>query len=80
MKRTRITFETTETGTYLKLHRPLPALFWAELLKLLGDWRKFENGKRGTRFDRWVNYPRLKAEACERERSCSQKSHDARVD
>ena len=32
----------------------MPGLFWAELVKLLSEYDKFERGKKGTRFDRWL--------------------------
>ena len=41
-------------GAYLKMNRPLPALLWAELVQVLGDYRMFEHGVKGTRFDAWL--------------------------
>jgi len=51
MKKTNITIGT-EFGTYCKFNKSLPGLFWAELIKLLDEWRKFERGNKGTRFDK----------------------------
>jgi len=53
MKKTRITI-STETAPYCKFHRPLPGLFWGELVTLLNEWKQFENNKSGTRFDKWL--------------------------
>lgn len=53
MKKTVVTIGT-EHGTYLRHRRPLPGLFWSELIQLLEDWHKFERGRKGTRFDPWL--------------------------
>ena len=53
-------------GLHLSAPR-VAAIFGFEKLASWKDWNQ-------------VNYPRLKAGACEMERSCSQKPHDARVD
>ena len=35
-------------------HSGMPGLFYAELVKLLSEYDRFEKGKRGTRFDTWL--------------------------
>ena len=53
MKNTRITIGT-ENAPYCKFHRPLPGLFWAELVEMLNEWKQFELGRKGTRWDKWL--------------------------
>jgi len=53
MKNTTITIGT-ECGPYCRFKKPLPGLFWCELVQLLNEWKRFENGKNGTRFDKWI--------------------------
>jgi hypothetical protein len=53
MKATRITINTSR-GASVKFNRALPGLFWVELVTLVAEWHKFENGRRGTRFDKWL--------------------------
>jgi hypothetical protein len=53
MKKTRITIGT-ERAPYCEFNRPLPGLFWGALIDLLNDWKKFELGKKGTQFDKWL--------------------------
>ena len=54
MKKVRITLATTEAGTYCKVHGSMPALLWADILHALNDYQKFEQGKKGTRYDTWL--------------------------
>jgi len=55
MKSARITI-ATEPGCYLRMRgRPLPGLLWAEILAVLSEYRDFERGKPGTRFDPWLH-------------------------
>jgi len=54
MKRTRITVGTENGRSYLRMGRPLPGLFWGEMVTLLGEYGRFERGQKGTRFDRWL--------------------------
>jgi len=53
MKRTRITIGTEPT-CHVKFNRPVPGLLWAELVTLVSEYRRFEDGQKGTRFDRWL--------------------------
>ena len=53
MKKTRITIGT-EHAPYLKFHRPLPGLLWCAMVGLLNEWKQFELGIYGTRFDKWL--------------------------
>ena len=41
-------------GAYRLRHTGIPGLLWAELVKLMDEYSRFEKGKRGTRFDTWL--------------------------
>jgi len=47
-----IIVDTEENQLILK--GPVPGLLWGELVNALSDYSKFEKGKTGTRFDRWL--------------------------
>ena len=53
MKNTVITIGT-EQAPYCRFSKNLPGLLWCELVRLLGEWKRFENKQKGTRFDRWL--------------------------
>jgi hypothetical protein len=53
MKPTRMTI-ATDPCPHVQFHRDLPGLFWGELVELVDEWAKFEQGKKGTRFDKWL--------------------------
>ena len=53
MKRTRITIGT-EPNSYLEMEKSLPGLLYGEIVTVLDEFRKFEQGKKGTRFDTWL--------------------------
>jgi hypothetical protein len=53
MKKMRITIATEPTYS-LKLSRAMPGLLWTEILTVLGEYQKFEQGMKGTRFDTWL--------------------------
>jgi len=41
-------------GSYIKLYSPMPGLLWSELVTLMTEWGRFQQGRKGTRFDRWL--------------------------
>ena len=53
MKKTRITI-ATEPNCYLKMNSAMPGLLWCEIITVLEEYKKFEQGKKGTRFDTWL--------------------------
>jgi len=53
MKHTRITIGTEPT-CHVKFNRTVPGLLWAELVTLVSEYQRFESGKPGTRFDKWL--------------------------
>jgi len=53
MKKRRITIGT-EPNPYVKVHGSVPALLWGEIVEAVSEYRKFELGCKGTRFDPWL--------------------------